>query len=78
MALDPSPKHKFFEFMIKGGASAMRLATDQENSIFISSMSLPAWNNGPFSDIKAQFHSAFCDVDGVSCKIESFIVVLRE
>ena len=34
--------------------------------------------DGPFSDIKDQVHSAFCDIDGVSCKIELFIVVLSE
>lgn len=31
-----------------------------------------------FSDIKDQVHSAFCEVDGVSCKTEFLIVVLGE
>ena len=34
--------------------------------------------NSPFSDFKGQVYSAFCDVDGVSCKITIFLVVLKE
>ena len=73
-----SPNTGPSEFTIKGGPSAMRLAMGPGKLNLSKVNECTGLIDGPFFDIKDQVHSAFCDVDGVSCNIEFLIFVLGE
>ena len=65
-------------FTIKGGLLAMRLIIGPRKLNLHKADEFADMINSPFSDFKGQVYSAFCDVDGVSCKITIFLVVLKE
>ena len=72
----PSPSTSPLEFTIKGGPSAMRLAIGPGKLNLSLVNKSTGLIDGPFSDMKDHVHSTFCNVGGVSCKIDFFIVVL--